>query len=301
VIARSRAVVHPGGRLAGLSCQPPLTLRQVLTEEPGTCALCLVGSAAGPLPGDDLALVLEVAPGARATLQAAGAAIAQGRAGTGGPAGVGRLAAAGRPAAAGQPTGAAGACQADGASRVARADWAGGAITEAMADEADGAARLSLTAVVGEGAVLRADPGPLVVRPGGRVRATVGIALAEGAALDWREIVVLQQARRDGPGWYPAAALGWDVTRAGRALLRQVTDLTDPAWPGWPEMLAGGRVLASALLTGPGVCARTVVAGPAAVAQRLGAEAVLVTVLADNAVAALRQRDALCAEVLRGE
>jgi urease accessory protein len=303
VIARSRAVVHPGGRLAGLSCQPPLTLRQVLAEEPGTCALCLVGSAAGPLPGDDLALVLEVAPGARATLQAAGASIAQGRAGTCGPTEAGRWPArAAQPAGAGQPTraaGSAGTDEADG--QVAGADRAGGAITEATANAAGWAARLSLAAVVGEGAVLRADPGPLVVRPGGRVRATVGITLAAGAAVDWREIVVLQQARGDGPGGYPAAALGWDVTCAGRPLLRQVTDLTDPVRAAWPEMLAGGRVLASALLAGPGVCARTVVAGPMAVAQRLDGDAVLVTVLGDDAATALRQRDALCAEIARQE
>jgi urease accessory protein len=42
------------------------------------CALCLVGSAAGPLPGDDLTLRLEVAPYAHASLVAAGATIAQG-------------------------------------------------------------------------------------------------------------------------------------------------------------------------------------------------------------------------------
>ncbi len=223
----------------------------MLADEPGTCALCLVGSAAGPLPGDDLALTLEVAPGATATLQASGAAIAQGRPGE---AGEGRA----------------------------------------------GMARLRLTAVVGAGGVLRADPGPLVVRPGGRVAASVSIALAEGAGVDWRELVVLQRddgAGRDGPAAYPAASLRWDVTRAGRALLRQVTDLTDPQWQRWPGLVAGRRVLASALLAGPGVAARTVVAGPTAVAQRLAGDAVLVTVLADDAAAAVRQRDELCAAV----
>jgi urease accessory protein len=58
---------------------PPLTLRQVLSERDGTCALCLVGSAAGPLPGDELTLRLVLAPDARATLTASGATIAQGR------------------------------------------------------------------------------------------------------------------------------------------------------------------------------------------------------------------------------
>jgi hypothetical protein len=30
MIARSRAVIGPGGRLAELACEPPLTLRQVI-------------------------------------------------------------------------------------------------------------------------------------------------------------------------------------------------------------------------------------------------------------------------------
>ncbi len=76
--ARSTVGVDPGGRLASVACQPPLTVRQIRTREPDTCALCVVGTAAGPLPGDDLTLSLTVSPGARATLQAAGAQIAQG-------------------------------------------------------------------------------------------------------------------------------------------------------------------------------------------------------------------------------
>ena len=75
--ARTTVVVEPGGRLGTVACQPPLTVRQVRTAGPAVCALCLVGTAAGPLPGDDLALSLTVRPGARATVQAAGAQIAQ--------------------------------------------------------------------------------------------------------------------------------------------------------------------------------------------------------------------------------
>src|SRR5580698_4448205 len=63
MIARSRAVIAAGGKLAELACQPPLTLRQVAGGEAGTCALCLVGTAAGPLAGDDLELELVVGPG----------------------------------------------------------------------------------------------------------------------------------------------------------------------------------------------------------------------------------------------
>ena len=63
-------------------------------------------------------------------------------------------------------------------------------------------------------------------------------------------------------------------------------------------LVAGRRVLASALLAGPGLAARTIVATPTAVAQALDEAAVLVTVLADDAAAAQRQRDELCACLL---
>jgi urease accessory protein len=246
MIARSRAVVGPGGRLAELACEPPLTLRQVISAHSGVCALCLVGSAAGPLAGDDLTLTLEVQPGATATLQATGAAIAQGRPG-------------------------------------------------------GGRSVLRFQASVGARGRLSADPGPLIVRPGGRVDARVGIRLDPGATVDWRELIVLSEdPRPPGRGPESGVTVRWEVTRAGRPLLRQVIDLTDPAWLRWPGMIAGRRVLASALLAGPGLLARTIVASPTAVAQQLADEAVLVTVLADDAAAAQRQRDELCACVRAG-
>lgn len=76
--ARTTVVVDPGGRMARVACQPPLTVRQLRSRAADTCALCVVGTAAGPLPGDDLALSLTLTPGATATLQATGAQIAQG-------------------------------------------------------------------------------------------------------------------------------------------------------------------------------------------------------------------------------
>lgn len=76
--ARTTVVVDPGGRLASVACQPPLTVRQIRSCAPDTCALCVVGTAAGPLPGDDLALSLTLTPGAVASMQATGAQIAQG-------------------------------------------------------------------------------------------------------------------------------------------------------------------------------------------------------------------------------
>jgi len=82
VIARTTAVIEPGGVLGRLTCEPPLTLRQVRSDEPGCCQIRLVGTAAGPLAGDDLALSLQLRAGARASLQATGASIAQGRGGS---------------------------------------------------------------------------------------------------------------------------------------------------------------------------------------------------------------------------
>ncbi|HEV3066493.1 MAG TPA: urease accessory protein UreD, partial [Streptosporangiaceae bacterium] len=79
MIARTTAVIEPGGVLGELSCAPPLTLRQVRGEDAGRCELRLVGSAAGPLAGDELSLSLRLRAGARATLRATGASLAQGR------------------------------------------------------------------------------------------------------------------------------------------------------------------------------------------------------------------------------
>ena len=88
------------------------------------------------------------------------------------------------------------------------------------------------------------------------------------------------------------------MTRDGRAVLRQAVDLMCGDARRWAGMTGGRRVLASALLAGPTVAARTIVATPEAVAQELAADAVLVTVLADDAAAALAQRDDLCARLL---
>jgi len=245
MIARSVAVAAAGGRLAELACQPPLTLRQVTPAQPGSCALCLVGTAAGPLAGDDLTLRLEVLAGASATLQATGAAIAQGRAG-------------GR------------------------------------------ASSLRLQAILGASASLLADPGPLIVRAGGRVAARVELELGTGAQVEWHELIFLDTRRREPGGGHPAATLRWDVTREGVPLLRQLVDLTSPDSLRQPGMLAGRRVLASVLLAGQAVRGRTIVVRPTAVAQQLADDAVLVTVLADDAATARQEAGNLCAQVRAG-
>lgn len=75
----SRAVAGRGGVLRVLDSAAPLTVRRIRSDDQRTCALCLVGTAAGPLAGDELTLCLHVEPGASLTLSAAGASIAQGR------------------------------------------------------------------------------------------------------------------------------------------------------------------------------------------------------------------------------
>ncbi len=229
-------MVEPGGVLGDLACAPPLTLRQVHSEVAGRCELRLVGTAAGPLAGDDLSVSLRLRAGARATLRATGASLAQGRPG-GGP------------------------------------------------------AELSIRADLGEGSDLVADPGALIVCHGSRVNVRVGVALAAGAAVDWRELIVLGRTGEP-PG---KATLRWDVTRAGRPLLRQLVNLADPALTGWAGLTAGRRVLACAFVAGPSVTPRTVVASPVAVAQRLAGGALLVTVLGDDAAGATRELADLCA------
>ncbi len=214
MIARTTAVIEPGGVLGSVACEPPLTLRQVVGEDAGRCELRLVGSAAGPLAGDDLSLSLRLRAGARAALRATGASLAQGRG-------------------------------------------------------FRGAATLSVDAELAEGASLVADPGALVVCDGSRVDVRVSLALGAGAAVEWHELVVL--GRTGEPAGQ--ATVRWDVTRAGRPVLRQFVDL---------------RVLASALIADPGREPRTAVASPRAVAQRVDEHTVLISVLADDAASAAR-------------
>lgn len=74
--ALSRIVARrgPGGatRLEALRCSPPLALR------PAAGSVWMVGTAAGPLPGDRLGLHIDVGPGASLTLRSTAATVALG-------------------------------------------------------------------------------------------------------------------------------------------------------------------------------------------------------------------------------
>jgi urease accessory protein len=255
VIARTAAVVESGGVLGELACAPPLTLRQVRGEVPGRCELRLVGTAAGPLAGDDLSLTLHLRAGARATLRATGASLAQGGGEGGGPRG-------------GRGGGG------DGGGR----------------DGGRGAA-LSIRADLDDGSDLVADPGALIVCQGSRVDVSVELTLGAGASVEWRELIVLGRSREPAG----AATLRWDVTRLGRPVLRQFVDLADPALTAWAGLTAHRRVMACAFVARPESTARTVVASPTSVAQRLDDQTLLVTVLGDDASSATRELDDLCA------
>jgi urease accessory protein len=233
VIARTTAVVEAGGVLGQVTCAPPLTLRQVHSEARDRCELRLVGTAAGPLAGDDLSVWVRLRPGAKATLQATGASVAQGR------------------------------------------------------GHGDAAA-LSIRADLADGADLVADPGALIVCRGSRIDVRVELTLGAGAAVEWRELIVLGRTGEP-PG---RATLRWDVTRLGRPVLRQFLDLD-------LGLTAGRRVLACALITGPAAGPDTVVASATAIAQRVDDHTLLVTVLDDDAVRATRRLDELCARARR--
>lgn len=237
--ARTEVVVGTGGRLERLDCRPPLTIRRVHSDDPDVCALCLVGTAAGPLAGDVLELDLEVRDGARATLTATGASLAQG----------------------------------------------GG-----------GARRVRTTVRVGSQARLSAQPQPLIAAAGSRVDIAVGIDLADTAAVDWQELLVLGRSG-EAPG---AATLRWDVTRAGRPVLRQFLDLADPALVAWRGMIDGARVIATAFRSDPLVAARTVVRSPWSVAAMLDVHTLLLTVLGSDVAAVRRELADLRALAITG-
>jgi urease accessory protein len=154
--------------------------------------------------------------------------------------------------------------------------------------------RMHTTVRVAAGGSLRATPPPLVACAGSSTEVVVDIALESDAALDWRELLVLGRTGESAGG----IRLDWRVSVDGRPLLRQSIDLRDPAMIAWPGAVRGQRVVATRLLVGdpegmPGLVASTVVRSPYAVAQQLDDRAVLLTVLAADAVTAARELDEL--------
>jgi urease accessory protein len=272
VIARTTAVIEPGGVLGELACAPPLTLRQVHSDVRDRCELRLVGTAAGPLAGDDLSVRLQLRPGARATLRATGASVAQGRA---------------QPDQHGQDQ--------HGRDQHGQDQHGRDQHGRDQHGRGDGAvlpvpATLAIRAELAAGADLVADPGALIVCRGSRIDVRVELALADGAAVEWRELIVLGRTGEP-PG---AVTLRWDVTRLGRPVLRQCVDLAGPALIRRAGLTARRRVLACALIADPMSRPLTAVASATAAAQRIDDHTLLVTVLDDDAASAAGQLDELC-------
>ena len=165
-----------------LSSQVPLVLRR--TPE----AVYVVGGAAGPIGGDELALRISVGAGAFLRVRTAAASIA-----LPGP---------------------------DGLESVLR-----------------------VSVDVGAGARLEYLPEPVVVSAGARHATIIRVTLAEGASLLLRDEVLLGRHGEAGG----ASRTELRVTYAGRPLLRQSLEVSgaDPADLG-PAVLAGHRAVGSA-------------------------------------------------------
>ena len=119
----------------------------------------------------------------------------------------------------------------------------------------------------------------------------VELALGAGAAVEWRELIVLGRTGEP-PG---QATLRWDVTRLGRPVLRQFRrpDRPAPDLAGRAHRAAPRARLRADRRPGPRASDRG--GRPAtAVAQRVDDHTLLVTVLDDDAARAARQLDELC-------
>ncbi|MFC6881181.1 MULTISPECIES: urease accessory protein UreD [Actinomadura] len=149
--------------------------------------------------------------------------------------------------------------------------------------------RLAVRAAVGPGGRLDFAPEPVVAAAGCRHRATAAVALADGAALRWREELVLGR-HGERPGRHASRL---DVTYGGVPLLRHELALDERGVYGGPAVLGTARAVGSLLLVGPGL-AREARTGDGLSVLPLAGPGVLVTAVADDS-AELRRR------LVRGE
>ncbi|WP_119729500.1 urease accessory protein UreD [Thermomonospora amylolytica] len=153
----------------------------------------------------------------------------------------------------------------------------------------DGESRCTVRAHVAEGGRLDFAPEPTVAAAGSRHRAVTEIHLAEGAALRWREELVLGRHGEE-PGRHAGRL---DVTVGGVPLLRHELDLTDPPVRRSPAVLGRARAVGSLLLAGAGHAdAHTATGAHAAEGLSvlpLAGPAVLITAFGDDS-ADLRRR-----------
>ncbi len=152
----------------------------------------------------------------------------------------------------------------------------------------DGPSNLHVDARVAAGGELRWLPGPVVAVQGCVHHVEMVVALEEGAALMWREEVVLGR-HGEPPGSVRSRAT---VDVGGRPLLRHELAL-GPGHPGAasPAVTAGARAVGSVLLAGPewATGAGSTVVGDRAVVLPLAGPGWQVLALADDAPALRRQ------------
>ncbi|CAM5281666.1 urease accessory protein UreD [Streptomyces abikoensis] len=135
---------------------------------------------------------------------------------------------------------------------------------------------------VGDGAVLRWLPEPLISARGGELRMTTTVELAPTARLVFREEQILGRAG-ERPGRLTARLT---VRRGGRPLYDQELSY-GPGAPGWDggAVLGGHRAAGQLLVVDPGFAARPAVPralGPTAVVAPLAGPAALVSAVAPD-------------------
>ena len=171
-------------------------------------------------------------------------------------------------------------------------------------DGAESVLRVSVS--VAAGGWLEYLPEPVVVSEGARHATLVFVTLAAGASLVLRDELLL--GRHGEAGGTARTVLRVDY--AGRPLLRQSVEVSgsDPVALG-PAVLSGHRAVGSLLLAGSAVAygggveygASAGQATPERAVMPLAGPGVLVTALADDAVALRRRLDHRCAAPCAGE
>ncbi|MFB9902704.1 urease accessory protein UreD [Allokutzneria oryzae] len=120
---------------------------------------------------------------------------------------------------------------------------------------------------------------PTVLARGSLVHNNASAQLTHDARLVWRDLVVLGRHGEE-PG---RMVQRWNVTRAGRPVLRTTTTLVDPLLYRSPAIIGGATVLGTALVVSPGLTTESRVIGHRAAVHALSGAA-LVTVLGEDAV-----------------
>lgn len=219
---------HSSGRtqVTVLRSDGPLVLR----ETPH--GVHLIGAAAGPLGGDDLALDIEVGPGSHLVLRsAAGMLLLPGPRGD--------------------------------------------------------RSVLRVSARVGPGGRLDYCPRPAVAVAGCDHQARAEIELAAGAALRWREEIVLGR-HGEPPGRCTSRV---DVTLAGAPLYRGELTVGDPGTDGSSAVLDGAGAVGSVLLVDPGRAGTQAAVRDGLAVLPLAGPGVAVTATAAEAVSLARRLD----------